>query len=54
MTSKEWRQKYIRCLIEDYGFTKDEAEDMYKAGDSHDYDECPESAVSEEMSYWGN
>jgi len=55
-----WKARYIKRLIDQYGFTKELAEDTFNASENSghdtvmDYFDDPEGAADEEMSYWGD
>lgn len=52
MQKQEWKDKYIQRMV-DAGLSKGEAEDDYNAGiDDHDYEDDPEMAADESLSYW--
>jgi hypothetical protein len=54
MTKDEWHKKYKETILK-YCRDADEkfAEETLQAGmDNHDYDQDPEDAALEEMSYW--
>ena len=53
MTPEEWKERYIARLVVKADFTYREAKDTLNAGmGEHDYDDNPEDAADEEMSYW--
>jgi len=55
MNQEEWHKRYIAHLQKRGGLTRTEAEDTLKAGTGeHDYNDDPEDAANEEMSYWAN
>ena len=51
MTPKEWHERYIARLVVKAEFTYREAEDICTDGE-HSYEDNPEAAADEEMSYW--
>ena len=54
MTPKEWHRRYVQRLVTKGQFTCREAEDILQdwREAQHSYDDDPESAADEELSYW--
>lgn len=53
--NKEWEDKAIQILIDEYDFNRQLAEDTIGGWDTEDIEDLtPAEAVSEEMSYWGD
>lgn len=53
MTKEDWHTRYIARLVTKGQFTYREAKDILQAGiGEYDYDDDPEDAADEEMSYW--
>lgn len=55
MTPQQWHKRYIERLVQRAKLTYGEAKDTLKAGmGEHDYDDDPEDAADEELSYWSS
>ncbi len=53
MDEELWMSRYMVELQDRAGITLGEARDIYEAGiEDHDFDEDPEDAARDELSYW--
>lgn len=55
LARREFREKFIERLISRGGLSREEAAEDFDAGDAtwhYDYDDDPDSAADDEMSYW--
>lgn len=53
MNKMEWKKKYKQTLIDHTHISKKFAEEYYQAGlENYDFNDCPEIAAMEDLSYW--
>lgn len=52
---QQWRDRYVRRLVERGGLDEDHALAAFDAVDlDHDFEEAPEDAADEELSNWAD